>query len=164
MILDGLQPKGISTLVLDTHSILPALGSAARNLPIMPVQVLETKAFTNLATVVSVTSNARLGTTILQAQLTGKEKRPRMIEIKQGNLVVLPLKIGETATLEVQSKHGTQIEAFEVSDSSYKVKGGLCGLVIDARGRPMMLPVDRAKRGELLSKWQSAIAKPNLVQ
>lgn len=159
MILDGLQPKGISTIILDSHAIIPALGAAARIIPIMPVQVLETTTFTNLATVISVVSSARTGTSILQARLVSSDKKAQTIEVKQGNIIRLPLKIGETATLELQTTHDAQIEALELSEASYKVKGGLCGLVIDARGRPLKLPANITQRGELINGWYAAISK-----
>lgn len=164
MILDGLQPRGISTLILDTHSLLAALGAAARILPVMPVQVLETKAFTNLATAVTIESNVRAGTPIVHARLRKGDKATKVIEIKQGTIANLPLKIGESATLELELDHGAQIRSFDFSETHFKVKGGLCGIVIDARGRPLKLPADKSKRGALFQLWKDALSKTTLVQ
>ena len=36
---------------------------------------------------------------------------------------------------------------------SLKVTGGALGVVIDARGRPLRLPSDPGRRGELYRKW-----------
>ena len=155
MLLDGLQPRGISTFILDSHAILPALGAAARITPLLPVQVLETTAFTNLATVISLDSPAKAGVIILRARLQLSNGKSAEIEVKQGSLVALPLKIGENAVLELQPMHQTQVESAELTDTTIKVKGGLCGLVIDARGRPLKLPSDAARRSELLKRWSS---------
>jgi hypothetical protein len=36
---------------------------------------------------------------------------------------------------------------------NFKVVGGACGVVIDARGRPVALPPDDARRRDLMKKW-----------
>jgi len=34
------------------------------------------------------------------------------------------------------------------------VQGGVCGVVVDARGRPIVLPEDQGRRIELLKEWE----------
>jgi hypothetical protein len=34
-----------------------------------------------------------------------------------------------------------------------KVVGGVFGIVIDARGRPLRLPVEPSRRRDILNKW-----------
>ncbi len=54
--------------------------------------------------------------------------------------------------------HGTTLERRGKSGKmNFMVSGGACGVVIDARGRPLNLPVDEQKRREILTHWQSAI-------
>ena len=48
MILDGMQPCGVTTLVLDQNQIASALGAAATVNPILAVQVLESNSFLHL--------------------------------------------------------------------------------------------------------------------
>jgi len=158
MLLDGLQPLGISTLILDSHSILSTLGAISRTLPLLPVQVLESSAFTNLATVVSTFSNLRPGMLALHARLEYADGKSRTVEVNQGSLAFLPLHTGESATLELELNRNVQVESFDLADSHFKVNGGLCGLVIDARGRPLKLPQNPAVRAELLSRWNSMLA------
>ena len=158
MLIDGLQPVGLSTLVLDQHSLLPALGAAARISPLMPVQLLESSAFTNLATVVSVKSDAKPGTTIMRAriQLSG-EREVRSVTIKQGTLTRIPMKPGMKAAMQLTATRQSNIEASGLTDSAFRVNGGICGLVIDARGRPIKLPADQAKREHELQSWAEAL-------
>jgi hypothetical protein len=158
MLLDGIQPQGISTFILDSHSILPTLGAIARTLPLLPVQVLESSAFTNLATVISTDSNLRIGSQILHAHLQTSDGKTTEVIVKQGTLAVIPLRTGESATLDLELNRGVQVESFELQDTHFKVNGGLCGLIIDARGRPIRLPKNPAIRGELLGRWDSMMA------
>jgi hypothetical protein len=154
MLLDGLQPRGLTTLILDSNSILSTLGAISRTLPLLPVQVLESSAFTNLATVVSTLSNLRPGSPALHARLDYGGGKSREVDVKQGSLAILPLRTGESATLELELNRGVQVEAIDLTDTHYKVNGGLCGLVIDARGRPLKLPQNPGIRAELLSRWE----------
>ncbi|MHC1740335.1 MAG: glutamate mutase L [Anaerolineaceae bacterium] len=158
MLLDGLQPKGLTTIILDSHSILSTLGAIARTLPILPVQVLESSAFANLATVVSVQSTLRVGSQVVRAHLLYDNGKTREIDVKQGAITMLPLKTGESAVLELDLSRNTQLESADLVETKFKVNGGLCGVVIDARGRPLKLPVSAAVRGELLGRWDSMLA------
>ena len=40
---------------------------------------------------------------------------------------------------------------------SFKVVGGYCGVIIDARGRPLALPKEPARRQELYNKWSISL-------
>ena len=69
ILLDAIQPVGITTVILDQNNLLPALGAAASHNSILPIQVLESGAFLGLATVVAPYVNARSGTPVLHARL-----------------------------------------------------------------------------------------------
>jgi hypothetical protein len=157
MLLDGIQPRGISTLILDSHSILSTMGAIASSLPVLPVQILGSSAFANLATVVSTESSLRAGSPALRARLTYNNGKVREVVVKAGSLAVLPLRTGENAVLELELNRLVQVENTELADTHFKVNGGLCGLVIDARGRPIKLPVNLNVRGELFSRWNSML-------
>jgi hypothetical protein len=159
MLLDGLQPRGISTLILDSHSILSTLGAISRTLPLLPVQVLESSAFANLATVVSPVSSLRAGAVVLRGSLEYSNQKIRTFEVKQGGFTVLPLRAGDTATLELVLSHNVQVESTELAETRFKVNGSVCGVVIDARGRPIRLPKKPEIRAELFSRWNGMLAQ-----
>ena len=62
ILLDAIQPVGITTVILDQNNLLPALGAAASRNSILPIQMLESGAFLGLATVVAPYVNALPGT------------------------------------------------------------------------------------------------------
>ncbi len=41
MLLDGVQPVGVTTLILDQNNLIPSLGAISANNPVLPVQLLE---------------------------------------------------------------------------------------------------------------------------
>jgi hypothetical protein len=73
-------------------------------------------------------------------------------------LTTIPLEIGQRAELHLQP-----LLRYDVGlggpgrGGTLKVVGGQMGIVIDARGRPLQLPADRAKRLEMVKKWYAVM-------
>jgi hypothetical protein len=154
MLLDAVQPAGISTLVLDQNSLTPALGAAAPLNPILAVQVLESNAFLSLATVVCPVSNARPGTPILRLRVSYESGAETSFDVKQGSIEALPLPLGQAARLRLQPLHRSDVGMGGPGrGGSVRVVGGALGVVIDGRGRPLHLPGDVFRRQELYRKW-----------
>jgi hypothetical protein len=155
ILLDGLQPVGITTIILDQNNLLPALGAAASRNSILPIQILESGAFLGLATVVAPYSTARPGTPILSGRLVDQSGNETRVDIKQGALEALPLPVGKSGRLFLQPSHNTNIGLGlgQTNAAGIPVTGTALGLVIDARGRPLHLPSDVARRGEIYKKW-----------
>jgi hypothetical protein len=158
MLLDGLQPTGVTTFILDRHQVLPALGAAARQAPIITVQVLESTAFQHLGTVISPVGKARPGTPILRLKMKTEQGQEEGMDIQQGSLVVLPLPVGQSAHLHLQP-----LQRFDVGmggpgmSGTVRVVGGSLGVVIDARGRPLEMPSDPYRRCDLMQSWIQAV-------
>jgi len=157
MILDGLQPIGLTTIILDQNGLTPALGAIAAFNSILPVQVFESGAYLPLATVVCPVSSAREGTPILQARLQYENGEEDVFEVVKGSLLALPLRLGVTGNLYLQPLRGTNIDSRLRPAGGFKITGGICGAIIDARGRPLNLPVEDARRRELMKKWAIAL-------
>mgnify|MGYP001243205167 CR=1 FL=1 len=158
MLLDGLQPVGTTTFVLDPYGLTPALGAAAEVNAMLPVQVVESNAFVNLGTVISPLSNARYGTSIMNVRIEYESGEEAIHEIRQGNLYQLPIQPGQTARIHMEPLRPIEIDPMHNADTrSFKVIGGVCGTVIDARGRPLALPADDSRRRDMLKKWAMAL-------
>jgi hypothetical protein len=158
MLLDGLQPTGFVNLALDQNNLLAMLGAASEVNSILPIHVIDSGALSELATVIAPISKASFGTPIVQAKLKRSYGNDITVEVQMGDLQVLPLENGETGTLDLRPLRradlgfgpGKSIEGLEVYGSSL-------GIVIDARGRPLVLPDDAGQRRALLKKWQAAV-------
>lgn len=153
LLLDAVQPVGVTQFMLDRNNLLPLLGAAAEQNSLLPVQALESGAFQNLGTTVSVVSNASYGTPILQARLLYPDRNEARLEVKQGSLESLPLALGQTARLSLRPLHRADAGFGPGRARVVTVNGGALGVVIDARGRPLQLPSDAVRRRELFKKW-----------
>jgi len=153
LLLDALQPVGITSIILDQNNLLSLLGAAAESNHLLPVQVLESGAFMSLGTVVSVISSTTYGTPVLRARLTYEDGTDAHAEVKFGGLEILPLGMGQTARLTLQPLQRSDIGNGPGRNAALQVAGGVMGVVLDARGRPLALPEDPVRRRELFKKW-----------
>ena len=153
LLLDALQPVGITSIILDQNNLLPLLGAAAESNYLLPVQVLESGAFMSLGTIVSVISPASYGMPVIKARLTYEDGSDARVEVKLGGLEILPLNMGQTARLTLQPLNRSDIGNGPGRNAAIQVAGGVMGVVIDARGRPLSLPEDPVRRRELFKKW-----------
>jgi MutL protein len=153
LLLDAIQPVGVTTIILDRNNLLPLLGAAAAVNSLLPVQVLDSGAFQSLATVVSVVGSANYGAVILRASLTYENGQEARANVKFGSLEIMPLPVGQSAKLTVQPQRGVDAGFGPGRAGTVQVSGGAVGVVIDARGRPLVFPSDPDKRRELIKKW-----------
>lgn len=153
-LLDGLQPLGVTTFVLDQNCIAPALGAVASFNSILPVQLIESGAFLSLGTVISPLTRARFNTPVARVRIEFERGGETSLEVKQGSVTALPVQTGQSARIYLQGLNGTVIDPFQHKNSlNFKVVGGACGVVVDARGRPVALPPDDVRRRDLIKKW-----------
>jgi len=152
MLLDGIQPVGITTFVLDQYNLTAAMGAGAEVNTLLPVQVFESGAFLFLGTVVSPISEARYGTPILNVRLVREDTTETQVEVAQGSFHMIPLPRGQTGQLFLEPLSRTQL-GLNRPAKGVKITGGTLGAVIDARGRPLNLPDDDSRRREMIKKW-----------
>ena len=154
MLLDGLQPTGVTTLVLDQNHIASALGAAAAVSPVLAVQILDSNSFLHLATVISPLGKSPPGTPILRLKITYESGHESSLEVKQGSIGVLPLPYGQVGRIQLQPLHRYDVGMGAPGrGGALRVTGGTFGVIIDARGRPIILPEDRNTRREQMKNW-----------
>ncbi len=154
MLLDGIQPCGATTFVLDPHRIIPALGAAAETNPTLAIQVLDSSAFTHLGTVISPFGDAKPDTPILRANLVDEGSYQSQIELVKGDIDWIPLEVGRAARLQLHPLQKVDIGMGGPGiGGTLLVKGGAQGIIFDGRGRPIVLPEDPEQRFAAHQKW-----------
>lgn len=154
IVLDSLQPIGITTLVLDRYGLAHALGNVARVKPLAAVEALDAGSLTNLGTVIAPIGEAEDGKAILEMDVTYENRSRLHVDVHQGDLEILPLPVGEEAILEIYPR--PNIDAGlggEGQGGKRRVSGGVAGLIIDARGRPLRPSRYPEKRREQMQQW-----------
>jgi uncharacterized protein (TIGR01319 family) len=154
ILLDALQPVGVSGFALDKVGLVAPLGAVAMVNPMAAAQTMEYDALLNLGTVVAPVGTAREGEIALTFKIEYEDGRSLEVEVPYGSLEVIPLAPGKTATLELRPTRrfdvglGTKGQA-----GTTKVEGGIIGIMIDARGRPLPIAEDPEVQREKMQRW-----------
>ncbi|HNT74728.1 MAG TPA: glutamate mutase L [Anaerolineae bacterium] len=152
-VLDGLQPLGISTVLLDVNRATPALGAVAGVKPLAAASALEAGTLVSLGTVLSPLGRAHHGDTILKVSIMYEDGGKLDVEAHYGEIEIWPLLPGQRATLELRPSRRFDVGLGPGRGGAVQAIGGLVGLIVDARGRPLVLPDNVDQRHRLLNRW-----------
>lgn len=161
-LLDGLQPWGITTMMLDRHHLLPLLGKIGEAEPILPVHILASTAFQNLGTVVSAVGDLRQGKSALTVHVETASGKVYTVDVEQGTLRRLIIPTGEAAVLDFLPDRKVDIGFGGCGQGGkLKITGGALGMIIDARGRPVQLSGGVRTRLEQQQLWLRTLGAEN---
>ena len=160
MLLDALQPRGVTSLVLDKTMLISQLGAVATVAPITAVQVNENDAVTHrLGTCVVPFGQLQQGQVAVTVGVEYTNGRQHKVDVVTGSIEVIPLRPNEQALLTLFPAPGVDVGLGpgERARAAEEIDGGLVGLIIDARGRPFTIPAEEAERQARIMQWMQAI-------
>jgi len=153
-LLDALQPTGVVTMVLDPYNLAPSLGAAMSTLPMASVHVLESGSFVSLGTVISPVGRAKSGRPILHLRLERDNGEVTEGVVRYGQLAVVPMGPALHGRLMLRPERGFDVGFGGPGKAgTLRVFGSSLGLIVDARGRPLVLPRDAERRRDVNHKW-----------
>jgi hypothetical protein len=74
-----------------------------------------------------------------------------------GDLRLVSLASGQKASIAIQPVKHVNLGAGAGVAVTREVQGGVVGIMLDGRGRPLQLPTDHAARVAALTKWYQAV-------
>jgi MutL protein len=160
MLLDALQPRGVTSLVLDRTMLITQLGAVATVAPIAAVQVNENDAVMHrLGTCVVPFGNLPAGQAAIRVGIEYSNGRQVTAEVMTGSIEIIPLKLNEQALLTLYPAPSVDVGLGpgERARAAEEIDGGLVGLIIDARGRPLSFPASDAERQARLLQWMQVM-------
>ena len=153
MMLDAFLPEGLTQLTVDSIFMMPQLGVLAEVLPTAATQVFERDCLVYLGTALAPVGPQKPGQLCCRGQL-GEQS----FELRAGQLLVLPLAVGEKANLRCEPDRHLDVGAGPGQVLTAEVKGGCVGFILDGRGRrPFGLPGPAAARVEKIREWNLAM-------
>lgn len=154
MLLDSFQPEGVTELAVDSIFMMPHLGVLSTVHPEIAAEVFDKDCLVRLGTSVAPVGPAKPGSVLAKVEihLPGQQRVEK--QIVAGEIEVVPLEVGETALCKVHPR-GRNINVGAGGGRSVEVNahGGLVGIILDGRGRPIELPKDPAQRVSSLTRW-----------
>ena len=157
MMIDAFQPEGITHLAVDSIFMMPQLGVLAQVNPEAATQVFERDCLIHLGTAMAPVGVAKMGEACLSIEISIAGNPPIAEDVPYGELRLYPLSLGEKATVKLQPSRRFDVGAGNGQVVESEVMGGVVGLVVDTRGRPLEIPTDAQQRVAQLTKWQSAL-------
>ncbi len=153
MLLDSFQPEGVTMLAVDSIFMMPHLGVLSTVHEEAATQVFDRDCLIRLGTAVAPRGKTKEGKRVMRVRLTFPDGREETYEVRWGELIRIPLGVGQKAKALIEPAGGFDVGEGRGKALETELEGGVVGIILDGRGRPLTLPSDPHKRVELLSKW-----------
>ncbi len=153
MLIDSFEPEGITQLAVDSIFMMPHLGVLADTHPDIAAEVFDKDCLVRLGTVIAPSGTARYGNACVTVEVEMPSGETVIEEVKFGEIKRVQLPEGEIAQVTVDPGRNFDVGEGKGSTVEDEVEGGLAGLIIDARGRPLSLPDRNSQRVEKLTEW-----------
>jgi hypothetical protein len=160
LLLDGVRPLGITQLAIDSAGAMPPIGALEDGEINEGMAVLRDDLLVPLGAAV-VSRGGRAGQVAMRVTVhrTGwPDQAP--VDVRSGQLQLLPLGRGQAAELEIQLGNGVSLGGERQGKRlRATVSGGTVGLVLDARDTPLGLPRRSDDRRAVLSSWRDTFSR-----
>lgn len=159
--LDALQPVGITTLLWDPVGLTPGLGALAALDALLAVEVVNSRPWIPLATVLAPALDGPVALDELLFTVEVHHRGPDgsesvyEIEARGGRLEVVPIpEVGETELRRFRMRRPVDLGwGPRRAPRRVRIAGGLLGLIVDGRGRPLRLAETPEARREQIQRW-----------
>jgi hypothetical protein len=156
MMIDAFQPEAITSLAVDSIFMMPHLGVLSSTHDTAALEVFERDCLIHLGPCVAPVGSAAPGSPCLTLEADiGGEKINR--NVTAGELICLPTDGATEISLTVTPARGFDVGGGRGAAVSRRVPGGVAGLIIDTRGRPLLMSKPGEQTG-LQSRWNSDLA------
>ena len=157
MMMDAYQPEGVTMLTVDSIFMMPQLGVLSTIHPEAATEVFERDCLVILGTCIAPVGTTKEGDEVCTLRMAGETHQLRF-----GELRVFPLNEGEKIEVEIRPTRAFDVGAGRGKPLTVTAEGGVVGLVVDCRGRPLALPQRDTERIAKLQTWLKAMGLPTV--
>ena len=135
MLVDAFEVEGITTIALDSIFMMPHLGVLSQNFEEIATEVFEKDCLLICGDCVAPVGTTKQGDPCLEISSSTYHQT-----IPFGKLELIPLQEGETLFATLTPTKNFNLGAGKGKPVQAKLKGGVVGVLIDTRGRPLIHP------------------------
>ena len=152
MMIDAFLPEGVTQLAVDSIFMMPQLGVLSQVNKEAATQVFNRDCLIHLGTCIAPTGQAKKGSSCLEISVNMPSG---IVEdtIPVGELKLYQIGMDEVVQVKIQPNRHFDAGAGNGQVVETEVRGGVVGLVIDTRGRPLEMSADTAQSVEDLKTW-----------
>jgi hypothetical protein len=154
---DAFLPEGVTKLYQDSVFMMPHLGVLSTAFPEIAWNVFDKDCLVRLGTVIAPSGVAENGGPALDVKMEMPDGTAYEEELGFGEIVRVPLEERMSAKAIITPHHGFDVGAGPENPLETEIEGGVVGVVIDTRGRPLTIPEDSDDRRKTLLKWYRAL-------
>jgi uncharacterized protein (TIGR01319 family) len=158
MLIDGFQVEGVTKLAQDSVFMMPHLGVLSTVHPEAALEIFEKDCLVRLGTCIAPRGGVdpeREGA-VMSVKITMPDGEMEE-EMPSGTIKAIPLGEHQTAEVEIRPARGFDVGAGPGHSLMESVEGGVAGIILDTRGRPIHIPEDEDARIEKLIGWFRAL-------
>ncbi len=156
MLMDSFEPAGVTRLAVDSIFMMPQLGVLSTVHPEAATAVFERDCLIMLGTCVAPVGTTRGGRPLASLSIDFPEGR-RVLSIGAGTLGRIPLAGGVRVACRIEPARGIDVGAGPGVPLDTELEGGEVGLLLDGRGRPLIMPQAAAARVAAIDAWIDAL-------
>jgi uncharacterized protein (TIGR01319 family) len=153
ILIDAFQPIGFTYIMQDSVFMIPHLGVLSKIYREIALEIFERECLVPLGTVVAAAGTGSVGEKVADVVVEYSPNERETYELTFGSIIRIPIPQHKEVTVTVNPTKRFDFGAGYGKRVSRKVRGGVVGVVIDGRGRPLYIPQDRAERRKLLIQW-----------
>ncbi|RLF97300.1 methylaspartate mutase, partial [Thermococci archaeon] len=153
MMLDAFQPEGITMLTVDSIFMMPHLGVLSNVHEEAATEVFDRDCLIRLGSAIAPKGTSKEGKPCMNLTVILPDGRKIEREVKFGEFFKIPLGVGEKAKVVIEPDKNFDVGAGKGKRLEGEVEGGVVGVIVDCRGRPLLIPEDPEERVEKLSSW-----------
>lgn len=158
MMVDAYEPLGFTELSVDSIFMMPHLGVLSTVDEKAATDVFVRDCMVYLGTCVAPVGQGKPGDKCADFTVSFSGGRTQESgALNFGDLRLFPLSHDERAQVEIKPARNVDVGAGKGAPSTREVKGGVVGLLLDARGRPLQLPKDQEARVAALKRWHEEV-------
>lgn len=157
MMVDAYEPLGVTTLSVDSIFMMPHLGVLSTVNEQAATDVFVRDCMVYLGTCIAPIGQGKDGERCADYEIVLPDGRIEKGTLAFGDLKLFALTRAQQATVTMQP--AKQVDLGEGPGQSFTrtVKGGVVGLMLDGRGRPLQWPGEQAARIAMLTRWYQAV-------
>ncbi|MCW4012098.1 MAG: glutamate mutase L [Candidatus Bathyarchaeota archaeon] len=153
---DAWLTEGITRMMQDSVFMMPHLGVVSTVYRDAAWNIFDKDCLVRLGTSIAASGQAKVGEKVMDIKIEMPNGEVLEESMKLGDLKLIELGADEEAKVFVEPAAQYDVGEGPGKELEATVQGGVAGLLLDARGRPLYFPEDDQKRKELLIKWFKA--------
>ncbi len=158
MLVDAYEPVWFTMLAVDSIFMMPQLGVLSTVNEKAATDVFTRDCMVYLGTCVAPIGQGKPGDKCSDFSITFGDGRPTETgTLEFGDLRLYPLAADHHAQVEIKPAKQVDAGAGKGTVVRREVRGGVVGLMLDGRGRPLQLPTDSVGRVASIKKWYNAV-------